>query len=114
MIPPTRCVYELGSSRRPEVGRLQTYGRVLRDILDVDHAEARRTIAPKQPRLAVDIDSDEVAASARRVKRRDFDVEQRAEDVGFEEVGVSVQRISVTIQFRRRNGMLLGQYFVML
>jgi hypothetical protein len=76
MIPPTGSVYELGPSRCPQVSRLQTYGRVLRDILDVDHAEARRTVAPKQPCLAVDIDSDEVAASARRVNRRDFDVQQ--------------------------------------
>lgn len=69
------------------------HGRVLRHVLVAGggaggDAERAKGVAAKEPRGAVDVDGDKVAAIARGVDGADADVGEGAEDVWFEEVGV--------------------------
>jgi hypothetical protein len=88
MISTTRRVDELYSGCRAQIRRGQSLRSALRDGIDrVRFAERRRPVSPKQPRDAIDIQHDAVAAVSGRVDRRCFDVAQRPKNMRFQEVG---------------------------
>lgn len=89
VIPPARGVHELGTLRRAEVRRRDVVGRVLGDELDVGDTQSGEAVPPEQPRIALDVEHNEVTAIAGRVNGDGFHVQERAKEVWFEKVGVS-------------------------
>ena len=93
MVPPTRSMHDPRALARARqvVPCANPPRRVLRHRVDARtvarrHPQARSAVPPKEPRLALCVDAHKVAPAARRVDRGRPDVEQRAEEVRFEEV----------------------------
>jgi hypothetical protein len=94
MVPSTRSMHNLGALDRPQVlCGSNPPRRILRNGFDAGaravgprNAQARSAVPSKEPRLAVCIDAHKVASATRSVDRGGVDVEEGAEEVGFEEV----------------------------
>lgn len=97
MIPPTSGMDESRALWSSQVRRFDQAGRVFRYVFSVRYPESGEPVATEQPCLTLYVEDHEVAAGARGVYRHRLDVEQRAKEVWFEEVGISTSRQSLKV-----------------
>ena len=98
MIPSARSMHNLRALDGPQVlYRSNPPRRIFRNGFDAGaravgprNAQARSAVPPKEPRLAVCVDAHKVASATRSVDRGGLDVEEGAEEVGFEEVWAEI------------------------
>ena len=89
MISSASCIHELGAFRSSQISSRELLRRIFRHEVRVWDPQRRRRISAEQPSRSVYIQGDTVTSTARRVYRNHLNVAERAEDVGFEKVGMS-------------------------
>lgn len=96
MTSAARSVHKHSARRCAEVDCSQWTWCVLGDCVDAGYPQRRRLVASEQPCRAFYIEHDRVTTGAGGVNADGLYVAQRAEDVGFEQVRMSVKgRVSV-------------------